>query len=73
MKNVYEVGLDGSSIKDRLEELSKATAKDIKNCGNTCEIYSRKGYIVKFFSGPIWEGKLVEFVGIFAQRKQEFQ
>ena len=32
-----------------------------------------KKLLVKIFAGPIWEGKLVEFVGVFTKRKDEFQ
>jgi len=28
---------------------------------------------VKVFAGPIWEGRLVEFVDIFTKRRQEFE
>ena len=27
---------------------------------------------MKIFSGPIWESRLVEFVGVFANRRKEF-
>jgi len=28
---------------------------------------------VKIFAGPIWEGRLLEFVGVFADRRKEFE
>ena len=33
----------------------------------------RKKVLVKIFAGPIWEGRLVEFVGIFTKRREEFE
>ena len=28
---------------------------------------------MKIFAGPIWEGRLLEFVGVFADRRKEFE
>ena len=33
----------------------------------------RKKILVKIFAGPIWEGRLVEFVAIFTKRRNEFE
>lgn len=33
----------------------------------------RKKILVKFFVGSVWEGRLVEFVGVFADRRKEFE
>jgi len=33
----------------------------------------RKKVLVKIFAGPIWEGRLLEFVGIFTKRREEFE
>ena len=32
----------------------------------------RKKLLVKIFAGPVWEEKLLEFVGIFTKRRKEF-
>ena len=32
----------------------------------------RKKILVKIFSGPVWEGRLLEFVEIFTKRRKEF-
>lgn len=42
VKDPDEVAPDGSTIKSRMEALSKGTADDIKSCGNTCDAYSKK-------------------------------
>lgn len=33
----------------------------------------RKKLLVKIFAGPIWEGRLVEFVDVFGKRRDEFK
>lgn len=72
MKDVNQTAPDGQTIRGRLQELSITTAEDIKSCANTCDTYSKKKLIVKILSGPLWEGKLLNFVGLFTQRKQDF-
>lgn len=72
MKDIEQVGPDNRTIKGRLEELSTQTAQDIKNCSNTCDTYLKKKLVVKIFAGPIWEGKLLGFVELFMQRRQEY-
>lgn len=72
IKDVNQTTTDGKTMKSRLEELAIATAEDIKACANTCEVYSKKKLVVKVLAGPVWEGKLLEYVGLFTQRKQEF-
>ena len=32
----------------------------------------RKKLLVKVFAGPIWEGRLLKFVGLFTDRRKEF-
>ena len=43
----------------------------------TCSIHTdppvRKKILVKIFAGPIWEGRLVEFVATFTKRRNEFE
>jgi len=29
--------------------------------------------LVKIFAGPVWEGRLLEFVKIFAERREDFR
>lgn len=33
----------------------------------------RKKILVRIFAGPIWEGKLLEFVDTFTKRRKEFE
>jgi hypothetical protein len=34
---------------------------------------ARKKLLVKIFAGSIWEGRLVEFVGVFAKRRDDIK
>ena len=68
-----QVAPDGQTIRGRLQELSITTAEDIKACSNVCDAYSKKKFLVKIISAPLWEGKLLNYVGLFTQRKEEFK
>jgi hypothetical protein len=56
-----------------MQEIVKGTADDIKACANTCDTYTKKKLVVKILKGPVWEGKLVAFVGKFTKRRGEFE
>ncbi|KAJ6570836.1 hypothetical protein DFH09DRAFT_1462750 [Mycena vulgaris] len=73
VKDSEEVAPDGSTIKGRMQVIVTGTAEDIKACANTCDTYSKKKLVVKVLKGPIWEGRLVKFVGIFTKRRSEFE
>ncbi|KAF8581694.1 hypothetical protein K439DRAFT_202072 [Ramaria rubella] len=73
VKDADEIAPDGTTIKGRLGVLVNQTAQDIKDCANACDTYSKKKLLVKVLNGPVWEGRLVKFVGIFTQRRSEFQ
>ncbi|KAJ7771114.1 hypothetical protein DFH07DRAFT_241844 [Mycena maculata] len=73
VKDSDEVAPDGSTIRGRMQEIVKGTAEDIKACGLACDTYTKKKLIVKVLQGPVWEGKLANFVGIFTKRRGEFE
>jgi hypothetical protein len=89
VKDAEEVAPDGTTIKGRMQEIVKGTADDIKACANgrpfvqivysnllcvkACDTYSKKKLVVKVLKGPIWEGRLVKFVGAFTKRRGEFE
>ncbi|KAJ7167639.1 hypothetical protein C8R46DRAFT_1093665 [Mycena filopes] len=73
IKDSDEIAPDGSTIRGRMQEIVKGTAEDIKACANACDTYTKKKTIVKVLKGPIWEGKLVKFVGIFTKRRGDFE
>jgi len=89
VKDVTKIAPGGQTIKGRMQELCKDVAEDIKKCANACDTYLksvgfrsnfihpdpviRKKILVKIFAGPIWEGRLVEFVATFTKRRNEFE
>ncbi|KAF9644577.1 hypothetical protein BDM02DRAFT_928516 [Thelephora ganbajun] len=68
-----QVAPDGQTIEGRMQELCEAVAEDIKGCANACDTYLKKKILTKIFAGPIWEGRLLEFVGVFTKRRGEFE
>ncbi|KAJ7248435.1 hypothetical protein C8J57DRAFT_1358239 [Mycena rebaudengoi] len=73
IRDAEKVAPDGSTIKGRLEALLQRTSDDIRACANACDTYSKKKLVVKVLKGPIWEGRLVKFCGLFTQRRSEFE
>ena len=64
---------DGISIEDRLKSLVERTADDIKACSNVCDAYMKKRLLAKVLLGSVWDAKLLDFVKLFAERRQEFE
>jgi hypothetical protein len=48
VKDVEQVSPDGSSIKARMQQLAGDTAKDIRDCANTCDTYTKKKLVGSF-------------------------
>ena len=67
-------GLTGSvSGQLRLKELSEATATDIENCANVCDLYNKKSALVKVMMGQVWEVKLSDWITKFTARKDDLR
>ena len=64
---------DGISIEDRLKSLVERTADDIKSCSNVCDTYMKKRLLAKVLLSSVWDARLVDFVQLFALRRQEFE
>jgi len=45
VKDVDRVDPNGTTIKGRMQEISKATEADIVACSNACDVYSKKKLI----------------------------
>ncbi len=73
MKDPTHVGPDGATIGARMQSLADQAAEDIKDCANACDTYSKKKLLVKVLKGPVWEGRLAEFIGRFARRRSDFK
>ncbi|KAF8273628.1 hypothetical protein EI94DRAFT_1795034 [Lactarius quietus] len=67
------VAPDGRSIKDRMKSIVERTAEDIKKCSSTCDTYAKKKLLAKVFRGPAWNEKLLHWVSVFSNRRQEFE
>jgi hypothetical protein len=72
MENDKLVAPDGITIEDRLRSLVERTVDDIKKCSNVCDAYMKKRPLARVLSS-LWDAKLLEFVELFATRRQEFE
>ncbi|KAI9068321.1 hypothetical protein FKP32DRAFT_1754486 [Trametes sanguinea] len=66
------VGPDGKTIEARMQELVKRTAGDIKACGNACDTYAKKRFIVKVIKSSVWDSTLKSYFDLFVKRQKEF-
>jgi hypothetical protein len=73
MENDKLIAPDGTNIEDRLKSLVERTADDIKTCSNVCDAYTKKRLLAKVLLSSLWDAKLLEFVELFATRRQEFK
>ncbi|GJJ07003.1 hypothetical protein Clacol_001201 [Clathrus columnatus] len=73
IKDVDVVAPDGTIMAARLQKLIETTASDIKNCAMLCDTYSKKGPVVKVLEGTAWNSRLLGYVNLFNQRRNEFQ
>jgi hypothetical protein len=71
-KDLERVDSGGKPIKDGLQEIVDLIASDIVACSNACDTYLRKSLVVKVLAGPVWDQRLVAFVGIFNTRRKDF-
>ena len=73
MENDKLIAPDGTNIEDRLKSLVERTADDIKMCSNVCDAYVKKRLLAKVRLSSVWDAKLLDFVRLFATRRQEFE
>ena len=73
MSNAQLVAPDGRSIEDRMKTIVERTADDIKKCSSTCDTYAKKKLMAKVFRGPAWNQKLLHWVGVFSDRRKDFE
>jgi len=73
LENDKLIAPDGTNVEDRLRLLVERTADDIKKCSNVCDAYMKKRLLARVLSSSIWNAKLLEFVELFATRRQEFE
>jgi hypothetical protein len=72
-KTEMTIKMPDGTEKHRLEDISQQTAKDIHECANCCDAYSKKGTLYKVLAGKSWEEKLAGFASAFVGHKEDFQ
>jgi hypothetical protein len=73
VQNDKLIAPDGMNIEDRLKSLVERTADDIKTCSNVCDAYMKKRLLAKVLLSTLWDARLLDFVKLFATRRQEFE
>lgn len=56
-----------------METLAENAARDIKDCANVCDTYSKKKLLVKVLKGPAWDARLTDFLDRFTKLRSEFK
>ncbi|KAJ7347472.1 hypothetical protein DFH08DRAFT_699735 [Mycena albidolilacea] len=64
---------DETTLKDRMAGLMETIATDIERCGNTCDVYTKKGFLAKALKSKIYEDRLAKYVQMFDEHKRELQ
>jgi len=67
------ISVDGMKIEDRMRKLLADTTKEIKDCANACNTYTKAGTVSKLLKCAIWDAIFVKFVQLFAQRRSDFK
>jgi hypothetical protein len=73
MENDKLIAPDGTTMEDRLKSLVECTADDIKMCSSVCDAYVKKRLLAKVLLSSVWDAKLLDFVKLFATRRQDFE
>jgi hypothetical protein len=73
IENDKLIAPDGTNIEGRLRSLVDRTAEDIKDCSNLCDTYMKKRLLAKVLLSSVWDAKLLDFVKLFATRREEFE
>ncbi|KAJ8088905.1 hypothetical protein PM082_014151 [Marasmius tenuissimus] len=60
-----------ATVEEMLTSLCKKIGKDIKNCGNLCDMYSKQPLFAKIFKGPIYELRLADMGETLEERRKE--
>ena len=53
--------------------MSRAAAKNIKDCANACDTYLKKTLVVRVLRSQVWEERLTSFFGLFSERRRDFE
>ncbi|KAA1475032.1 hypothetical protein DENSPDRAFT_841746 [Dentipellis sp. KUC8613] len=58
---------------EKMQELFNRIGADIKNCGNTCDAYSKKSLIARVVQSSSWEKVFSAYSGMFLRHRDEIQ
>ncbi|KAK1220821.1 hypothetical protein PQX77_016392 [Marasmius sp. AFHP31] len=61
------------TVEGKLASLCIKIKKDIETCGNLCDTFSKKRFLVKLLKGPIYEIRLAEMGQTFDERQRELE
>ncbi|TCD69483.1 hypothetical protein EIP91_007413 [Steccherinum ochraceum] len=56
-----------------LRSLSERAAKLIKECANTCDLYSQKPMLFKLAGATLWKSEFQQYIEVFEGLQKEFQ
>ncbi|KAL1755861.1 hypothetical protein FB107DRAFT_212592 [Schizophyllum commune] len=65
------VAPDGTTLENRFKPLVAQMCKDVLECGNACDTYTKKRLIAKVLKSYIYEKHLAGFSERFAERRRE--
>ena len=63
----------GLTLRSRLKTLAGQAERDIMECANTCDAYSKKKLLSKVLKGAAWESRLTDFLDRFMQTRSEIK
>ncbi|KAJ7057598.1 hypothetical protein C8F01DRAFT_1306379 [Mycena amicta] len=63
----------GTTLKERISVLMDRIAKQITECGSACDLYLKKGFIVKTIKSKVYEARLNDFAQLFEDHKEEIK
>ncbi|KAJ7057588.1 hypothetical protein C8F01DRAFT_1371722 [Mycena amicta] len=63
----------GTTLKERISVLMDGIAKHITECGSACDLYLKKGFIVKTIKSKVYEARLNDFAQLFEDHKVEIK
>ncbi|KAG7087297.1 hypothetical protein E1B28_013275 [Marasmius oreades] len=61
------------TVEDKLASLCARIERDIQECGNLCDTFSKKRFLVKLLKGPIYEIRLAEMGQTLEERRRELE
>ncbi|EEB92009.1 hypothetical protein MPER_09542 [Moniliophthora perniciosa FA553] len=71
MRHSQELGEDGVSVENRMENLLSRIDKDIQETGSICDHYRKKNRISKMVKATVYEQRFAEKATLFVQYREE--